>query len=94
MSANFKPKRNAVASRDFLAIARLSCLFYYQRQESYVFAAVCMSVCKISQRLCTDLYDIFKEECLSPRNRSVSSWRSRIRILSWILDHFPGVLPL
>jgi len=34
LSANFKPKRTAAASRGFLATARLSCYVQYRLYES------------------------------------------------------------
>ena len=35
LSANFKPKRTAAASRGFLARARLSCLLYFYARSNY-----------------------------------------------------------
>jgi len=52
--------------------------------------SVCVSVCKISQKLWTYFDDTFKEECLYSSDKSISFSRRQIWILSRILDHFPG----
>ena len=52
-----------------------------------------VSVCKKSRKLWPDFDDIFKEECLSDRDKSISFWRvSRFLCGSWII--FQDSLPL